>query len=344
MGEHQKIGIVLTILVVLVLNFSAASADEVWLKNGDHISGKVLNLKDNILTFSTPYAGDVSIKWDEVERLKTDTAVNLILSKDTSVIGIISPDEKGQVKVTSAELKAPVTVELANLKMINPPPPEPALKTKVNLAFGSTFTSGNTDTESIYGDGELVARTEKNRFTLGARYNYAKNDDVKAADNLLGYMKYDYFLSQKWYLYANAAGEKDDFKDINLRTSVGLGAGYQIFETELRNLSLELGASYVNEDFIVSEDKDYPAGRWGVRFDHYFLDKTLQFFLDNNGLQSFKESDDLLVYTRTGIRIPFYKQFNMTLQFNWDYNKNPSPGLKKSDEAYILAIGYQWGD
>ena len=82
------------------------------------------------------------------------------------------------------------------------------MKTNVRINFGASFTDGNTKTENIYGDGELVARTVKNRFTLGGSYLRSESEDVTTADRILGYMKYDYFLTKKWYLYAALAGEK----------------------------------------------------------------------------------------------------------------------------------------
>ena len=92
------------------------------------------------------------------------------------------------------------------------------------------------------------------------------------------------------------------------------------------NLSFELGLSYVNENYIVAEDNSFVAGRWGLRFDHFILPKSLQYFLIHTGLQSIENSEDLILFTSTGFRIPFYKNLNVTAQMNWEYDKSPSPG------------------
>ncbi len=339
----KKTGLAALIVVMTACWFvSGAAADEIWLKNGDHLSGQVVRLEESSLIFNTAYAGEISVKWQEIKNLKTDAPVKLMLGGETAVEGIVSPGENGNITVTSPELKAPLTVDLASLKMINPKPPEPPVKTNVRVNFGASITDGNTQTESIYGDGELVARTVKNRFTLGALYKRSKNDGVTTADSLLGYMKYDYFLTKKWYLYASLSGEKDEFKDLNLRSSAGLGLGYQFFESEEGKLSLDAGASYVNNDYIQAKDEGYAAGRWGVTFEYFLLKKALQFFHYHTGLQSFESSDDLLIYTQTGFRVPLYKNLNATLQFNYDYNKNPPPGREEGDSAFIFTLGYQW--
>ena len=330
----------LFIVVSAILVCGPASADEVWLKNGDRLTGKVVSLENGTLVFNTSYAGDLSIKWDEVANLKTDAPVKVVLGDATTAQGLVTPGDAGKVKVKVEQIAEPLTVALANMTTINPKPPM-TIKARVNV--GASVTSGNTDTEDIYAEGEFIARTEQNRYTIGGLYKRSEDDNVKTDDKKLGYMKYDHFLTKKWYAYANSTVEQDDFKDLDLRYTLGIGSGYQFIESERTNLSFELGLSYVNEDYIVAEDNSFAAGRWGLRFDHYILPKSLQYFLYHTGLQSVEDSDDLILLTQTGFRIPFYKSLNLTAQMNWEYDKSPSPGKEKSDYAYIVTLGYLWG-
>ena len=336
--EGKSVSSVLAVLSVLLV-FGQASADEVWLKNGDHLTGKVVSLDSGLLVFKTSYAGDLSIKWEEVANLKTDEPVKVVLGDETTAQGPVSPGEAGKVKVKAEQVAEPVTVDLANVKVINPKPP---LSTTLRISVGATRNSGNTDSQDFYGQLDFIARTAMNRFSVGGNYQRSEENNVKTADNAMAYIKYDHFLTEKWYLYANATGQQDEFQDLNLRATLGVGAGYQFFETERTNLALEGGLSYVNEDFDTAPDDSYAAGRWGLKFDHYILPKSLQFFLYHTGLQSLESSDDLVLYTQTGFRIPFYKDLNVSLQMNWQYDKSPAPGREKNDYTYILALGYQW--
>jgi putative salt-induced outer membrane protein YdiY len=331
----------LFVVVSVFLAYGLAEADEVWLKNGDHLSGKVVSLESGTLLFNTSYAGDLSIKWAEVVNLKTDAPIKVVLGDETAAQGLVTPGDPGRVKVKTEEIAEPLTVALANVTTINPKPP---MTTKARVNVGASFTSGNTDTQQIYADGEFMARTDQNRYTIGGLYKRSENNNVKTDDKKLGYMKYDHFLTKKWYAYANATAEQDDFKDLDLRYTMGIGSGYQFIESERTNLSFELGVSYVNENYIVAEDNSFAAGRWGLRFDHYILPKSLQYFLYHTGLQSLEESNDLVLLTQTGFRIPFYKSLNLTAQMNWEYDKSPSPGKEKNDYAYIVTLGYLWGN
>jgi putative salt-induced outer membrane protein YdiY len=329
-------------VLVVLLGCGWASADEVWLKNGDRLTGKVVSLEEGTLLFSTTYAGDISIKWKEVANLKTEEPIRIVLSDETTVHGPVLPGEGGKVSVRAEKLAEPVTMDLADVRIINPKPPKPPLSATLRVNLGASFATGNTDKEDIYADGEFVARTDHNRYTIGGLYRRSESDNVKTEDKSLGYMKYDHFFAKKWYAYANASGETDEFKDLDLRYTLGVGAGHQFIESERTNLSFEGGVSYVNENYDIAEDNSFAAGRWGLRFDHFILPGSLQYFLDHTGLQGLEDSEDLVLFTRTGFRVPFYRNLNFTAQMNWEYDKSPSPGKKESDYIYIFTIGYQW--
>jgi len=334
----RSVSIVLAAVLVF-FNCGWASADEVWLKNGDRITGKVMALREGILLFKTTYAGDVPILWKEVSNLRTEESIRIVLDDETTVEGPALSAEGGKISVKAEALPEPVTTDLAKVAIINPKPP---LSATLRVNLGASFATGNTDKEDVYSDGEFVARTAQNRYTIGGLYRRAESDNVKTEDKALAYMKYDHFITKKWYAYANTSGETDEFKDIDLRYTLGVGAGYQFIETDRTNFSLEGGVSYVDENHIVAEDNSFAAGRWGLRFDHFLLPKSLQFFLYHTGLQSLEDSEDLVLFTQTGFRVPFYKSLNFTGQVNWEYDKSPALGKKESDYTYIFSLGYQW--
>jgi len=233
-------------------------------------------------------------------------------------------------------------MDLSQAKFINPAP-VPALTTKGQANLGITVAKGNSDTASQHLDLEFIARTVKNRYTLGFEFNRSEDDGVESKNNSLGYVKYDHFFSKKLYGYSNVLLEKDKFKDINLRTALGLGAGYQFMESEEANLSGEAGLSYINEDFIVVPDEGYPTGRWAINFDRYLIKKSLQFFHFHEGFVSLEDTEDIFIRSRTGIRMPVSKSIKATFQVNYDWDRRPSPGMEKTDIMYIMSLGYQFG-
>ncbi len=326
---------------ILLLAIEPVLADQVNLKNGDRLTGKFISMQEGKLIFDTSYAGKITIQWSEVINIITDTPVNVMLPDGSLLKGILTPVEKGKMQLQTEKIEEAVYLDLTNITSIYIKAP-PAVKFNVRVNVGINVSKGNTDTETYHFDGEAVARTKKNRYTVGGAFNAEYTDKDKTADNSLGYMKYDHFLTKKLYLNTNASFEKDRFKDLNLRTTIGLGLGYQFFETELTNLSTEAGLAYINEDFDEADDDSYPSGRWAINFDRYLFDKFVQFFHNQSGFVSLEDSSDIFLRTRTGFRFPFYRGFNLTMQYDFDWDNLVPPDRDEVDQRYILSLGYQY--
>ena len=339
--KRNRIFIVVAVALML-LTTGNAMADELWLKNGDHITGKVIRMENKVLVFKTSYAGEVSIKWGEIANIRTDEPIQMVLSNEVSTHGIATPAENGKVKVKVDKIEEPITFDLAQVEIINPKPPGPSVKISARANVGLTGDRGNTETDNFYLDGEFVARTKKNRYTVGAEVSQETSEGERTANSALGYLKYDHFLNEKWYFYTNALFEMDEFQDLNLRSTVGAGVGHQFFETPLTNLSLEAGLSYVNEDYDEADDDNYSAGRWSLNYDRFLFDKFLQFFHFHEGYVSLEDTSNILIRSRTGLRIPVYKSLSVTAQYNFDWDSEPAPGREKVDTRYIFTLGYQY--
>jgi putative salt-induced outer membrane protein YdiY len=341
MGFNRVLAAVITVLSLLI-TAGNVMGDEIWLKNGDHISGNVFRMENKILIFKTPYAGEISVRWEEIANLRTDVPIAVVLSDETSGRGVVSAGEGGKVSVRVDNIEEPLTFDLAQVAVINPKPPKPALKLNARVNVGIAAQRGNTDTDNYHLDGEFVARTEKNRYTVGTELNREKTDGERTSNNTLGYIKYDHFLSQKWYFYSNALFEQDEFKDLDLRTTVGVGLGHQFFETPLTNLSIEAGLSYVNEDYDKADDNSYSAGRWALKYDRYLIEKVVQFFHYHEGYVSLEDTEKIVFRSRTGLRVPLYERFIATAQYNFDWDSDPAPGVERVDATYLLSLGYQY--
>ena len=340
MKTHIKT--LLFILVLLLLGFTTAFADEVRLKNGDRLTGKIVRMEEDKLVLKTDYAGDITIAWNQVAGLSADEKIKVVLSDGTALEGQTVVLEEGKMTLKTEKLEEPSAFDLAEVQAINPKD-KPAVRITARANVGIIQESGNTDSDNLRLDGSFVARTEKSRFGVGGEINREKSDDEYSVKNWLAYANYDYFITQKWYWYVGTLFENDEFADLDLRSTIGTGLGYQVFETETLNLSLSAGPAYVDENFILAEDNSYAAGQWGINYDQYFFDKFLQLFHNQTGVVSLDSSSDWFIKTRQGVRFPLYKGLTGTVQYNYDYDHNPSPDAKeKYDSKFMFLLGYSF--
>jgi putative salt-induced outer membrane protein YdiY len=332
-----------TIVLCGVFSFLCpAIADELVLSNGDGISGQLIRMEEGKLFFETSYAGEIEVNWTDVTNLVTDEPIKVILVDGTVLEGLPLKTSDRMMRLETEKLETPSDFKLSQVSAINPGE-KPVVKITTRVNVGITQERGNTDTDSLRMDGDFIARTEKSRYTLRGELNKEKVRGETTVENWLAYANYSYFLSQKWFLYAQTLFEHDEFQDLDLRSTLGAGAGYQFFETETLNLSVGFGPVWVNEDFIEAEDDDYSAGQWLISYDQYFFDKFVQLFHLQTGWIALADSDRWLIKTRQGLRFPIYQGFTSTLQYNYDYNNNPSPSAEeKWDSQLMFLLGWQF--
>ncbi len=318
-------------------------ADEITLKNGDRISGTIVKKEGESVIIKTTYAGDISINWRELNTLYSDADMQFVLVDGTSINGKAIQSQSGSIEIKSGEIVEPLSISLSQITTINPPAIDSnPVKFSGHVNAGLSITDGNTNSKNIHIDIESVSRTISNRYTIGVVHNKAETEGVDSEDNLTGYMKYDHFFTSKWYAFTNAIFIKDKFKDLNLKTAIGFGAGYQLWETPEKNLSFELGLNYVNEDYIQADDNAYPAGRWALNYDKFLFKKATQLFHKHEVLLGLEQVDDVSILTQTGLRFPLIERLNATFQVNWDWDNTPAPGTKRADTDYLATIGYSW--
>jgi putative salt-induced outer membrane protein YdiY len=198
----------------------------------------------------------------------------------------------------------------------------------------------------------MVVRTEKSRYTVVGELDREEKTNKKrdggdgrshrSEDSTFGSFKYDYFFAEKWYLYNAAAAKSDDMAEIDLRTAFGVGLGHQFFDTEETKLSLEAGPAYVSTNYDDDDDEDYGAGRWAVKFEQRLFENVVTLFHNHEGLMSFEETKDTFLRSRTGFRIPTYHKVHLTLQYNFDWEKNPAENSTGTDTKLVYKIGYEW--
>ncbi len=312
------------------------------LVNGDRLTGTIVRKEDDTLVFQTSYGGELIIRWVDVTGIFSDKTQRIYLDDGRRLTGKPVPGGEGEITVQAEGELPSEPVPVSRVRWINPSPEVAGEGVKFNGRFnlGVASTAGNTDTDKLHIDTEVIARALRNRYTAGFDVNEAQTSGVKSESNWLAYLKYDHFLRPKWYAYLNGSAEKDRFKDIELRTTAGVGSGYQFIETGRTNLSLEGGVSHVRTEFDLAPHEDYAALRWALKFEHFLFKSQVQFFHQHETLLSIDDPEKVLVKSMTGLRMPIVDKIRTSLQYNVDWENEPAPGRVKTDRAVLFTLGY----
>ena len=326
--------------VVLVTMATNALADEVRLANGDRLTGEILTMEAESLTLKTTYAGDIKLNWQDVVCVTSDRDLTFRLKNKEVFMGRATCPGEGRIQVVGVTIGESGDLSLDQLEAINPSPPPPAITYTGNFTAGANGSSGNTDEVAAYFSAGFIARSKRHRLTLAGKYNYGETDNEITTRNALGSIKYDFFFTDRLYSYAHGLFENDEFQDLNLRSTTGLGLGYQVFDTERTSLFIEGGVSYLNEDFDVARDNHYTSGRESLGFTFDILPERVRFFHLHELYISLEESDEYYFRADQGLRFTLFKNFFASFEVDYSYNRQPAPGKKSADTRYIAGLGY----
>lgn len=323
-----------------------AAAGVIHLSDGDRLTGELVTLAEGTLRLKPAWSNEpIEVPWSAVTGLESEAPLTLVLEDGTRLVGPVEPsaERSETVVVLSEPVAAPATVRLAAITAINPPePPEPAVRLQGNASAGLIVNQGNTESRSLYLEAEAIARTETDRYTLGAQATRTEDDGETTADSSRGWVDYDHFLSERWYLASSALFTRDEFQDLKLRSSLALSSGYQFLETPRTELSAELGASYVDESFFDAEDDAYPAARWSFDLSHRLGGERVELFHSHEGFFNLEESGDPLIRSKTGARFKLLGAFIATTQVQLDYDADPAPGREREDWRYLVNLGVEF--
>ena len=333
----------LTLFSVTLLAVSAG-ADEVYLKNGDRLSGKIVRLTDGKLVLKSDAAGQVTVSQTDIQSFSSSAPVEIHL-KDGAVLNQnVQVAEPGQFAIETGTTLRAQTFQLTDLVSINPPP-KPKPKWTGNLSAGFAATSGNTSTEAINAGFRVGRRSEKDRTTASADYAKGKQDDPDTGEEKTtedwwrGKAQYDYFFSKKFFGFVNGSYEKDSIAELDRRVVVGGGGGYQWIESERTNFSTSIGLASLYEKFDNATDSNSElSAQAGYNLDHQ-LNKSVKFLHDLTYYPALDKVSDYYLTTTAELRASLTQTMFANFKMIFNYDATPATGRSSTDVKYIFGIG-----
>ncbi len=330
-------------IVLLAVLARPVFADQVHMKNGDRITGVIVTVSKGSLVLRTSYAGQITIQWVEVSMFITDSPAQVVLKDERSLEGTTKPMQDGKLGLEVEGTGETIAISLADIEAVNPEPLAPTRKVEVSADFGWEADRGNTVKDQLRLDGEFLVRRDEHRVKLGANIQYEENFGNITKNKGLGYLEYNYLITDKQYLFGRSLVSYDKFKDLRRRNTLDGGAGYQFLETPLTNLFVEAGLSGVKEEYRdPGGEQEFPAITWTLDYDRWFLNKHLQFFHNQRVYVGLDTLDNSFWFTRTGIRIPLYKYLRLTFRFDYDWDDIPFRPVDNADIKFITMIGFKY--
>ncbi|MEH6581998.1 MAG: DUF481 domain-containing protein [Halioglobus sp.] len=336
--------VVVSLLLVLSTLYSTASpADRLHFSDGESITGAMVSIEDGKVKWQSPILGELNIELHHIEKMETGEHYDLDTSgrKLTNCWMYIQSEKQHLHCDEGVEVLSNWKLVVAAGETITEP--QPLLIPKGNLIIAAEDSSGNNNITKYNIQARSELRYIESRHTIALLYEEESVETLTTKNKWTTSYQYDQFFTQQWFATGNAFYQEDEFREIDQRTSVGLGMGYQFLETTYFNLLAKGTVNYVDEQFSNGVDRTTPAFLWNLDFVWRFNETGMEFYHRHAILQSFDSSEDWEVTMVTGFKYPINGHFSSVIQLDYDYDNLPAEDqVDSKDKKWSIGLNYDW--
>ncbi len=347
------------VMAVLVLLALCASADVVTLTDGSRVLGTVQRLQDGKLIMETQFAGTLEIDASLIETIATDAPVNVGVDTGDRLMGPIEWKPEFGAALVQTELGGiPVAVERIDaiwpqggkspevlvmeqqIEQVKEEMKKARGKWALHIEFGLLSQEGNTEKFQARGGIEGRRTTDRDLLRLYVTANYAETGDARDSSEVIGGAYYEYLFTKKFFGYARSEFEYDEFENIELRSTVALGAGYYWLKKEKHELKTRGGIGYLHETYLDDTDSKN-AAQAELALDYRLdinswlrLQHGTVYYPTFDSVRDYRlVSDSALIFHLTEDRL-----INLKLGARYAYDSMPEGGAERLDQTYYANI------
>lgn len=320
----------LTMILYLLLS-SSALADQVVLKNGDRLSGKVLEQDAETVVVETAYAGAVKIAASHVEKVLLDTA--------------------------AAKTSGPAAV--AELHAAPKPAPKPAEPKRLfggrhygiadgwsgNANIGFSYTGGNSENTTMTTGLRAVKSGGVDNLTVYVRSLWNSNRKLEShnttSNAYWGGARYDRNFNERQFAFGSFDFESDRPKKLNFRSVAGAGLGRHIVKTDRTEIDLLLGGAW-NHTWQAGSNTDSPEALAGNTLKHRFNDR-LKVQSSFTLYQNVTDRREFRYILDSTFSVDLTKKIGWFVTVGNRFNNDPVGIADKNDFLFTTGVRWNYG-
>lgn len=345
----------LTCTVLLIALATQTQADQITLKNGDRVTGKIVKTDGGKLVITTELLGDVSVDLGAISNITTDQPLYVTLEDGRTVSGTLTASaDKVELRPANANV---VAVDRSAIRVIRSEAEHVAYQDSLEPGLlegwsggadvGFSLTSGSSETTNLAIGLAGTRETRNDKTTIYASSIYSRDgssgDSETTANTIRGGVRYDRDINRKFFAYGFTDLEHNGLQDLTLRFVLGGGLGYHAIRNERTQLDL-LGGLDWNREYFRGDfnDRSSMEAQLGQTLSHRFssrvsLKEQLFFFPNLTDGGTYRINFDAALVTDISRRIAW----QLTLSDR--YLSDPPPGLEKNDLLLTTGLKIKLG-
>jgi putative salt-induced outer membrane protein YdiY len=318
---------------VLLLALSCpVAADQLVMRNGDVISGKIKSVTNGKATIKPDYAGALEVKLSQVQSIRSDAPMEVELTDGRELSARFDGLADGRLVLASEGQTTPI--EPGAIRHAVPPRKQYQRVTRVEASL--SFDQGNTDGRKAEVQTDTRLRLGEHRHHVKAALRReAQNGVDRKRQNQFRY-QYDWMVSKPWYVGFSADFESDPIRALDHRTTAGAVLGRDIVNTPGRFLTVKLGLGYSDER-LGGIPENGPVGLGELTFEYDF--GRLDVLHDLGVNYQHYGANNLVLKSTTALRFDLFRNLYTSLSYRFDYETEPAPGKSEYDSTLTVGLG-----
>jgi hypothetical protein len=265
-----KAALIALALLAAAFPLLAQKTDVVTLSNGDRITGEIKSYASGRLTVDTSHSSWIKVKWSLITSISSDKQFDVETIDGVHYYGYLTQSEPpGNLTIVSG----PQTVTIGFFEVFELAPVYEAFwkRWEGSLDLGFNYTQSN-DLVQFNFDFDATYRMRESQFVVDLTAFFSKQEGVTGASRGSLSLLYDRYLGTRWVGEAFIGLDRNIQLGLDLRETVGLGAGYFLARTN-QSWLLALAGFTGNHEIPVEGDNDNSAEMVvGGRYSYFMYD------------------------------------------------------------------------
>lgn len=259
-----------------------ALADQVFLSNGDRISGKIQMEVENI-NVTSPAVGELKVPRSVVVKIVMEKPTPLMVGGEILEATSVTFDaHSAAVEVDRGRIvNAPgSTIMSAPLSTHVPSSAFAELLRPWNFSFDAGFTAarGNTALNNLNFGFKTVETSDTHRLNLAITSLLAQSGvvgrQITTANNIRSSARYEFNVSDRVFGFSLATFDSDQLQHLDLRSVFGGGVGFRLVENKGAKLDVFSGGTFDQESFSDHRDRNSGELLAGEEMSYKFSNRT----------------------------------------------------------------------
>jgi hypothetical protein len=248
----------------------AQKKDVIVLSNGDRVTGEIKSYDEGRLVVDTSHSSWIKVKWSLIESISSEKQFDVETIDGLRHFGILAPsDPPGRLVIVSG----PQTVEVAFFDIFRLAPVHQTFwrRWEGSLDIGFNYTQSSNLIQFNL-NGAATFRRREDQIVAELSSFFSRQDEVTGAERGSFSLRYDRFLKKRWILEAGGGLDRNVQLGLDLRISLGAGAGRYLVQTNQTQMTVFAGLLGNHETPVSGEGRYNSEATVGWRYERFMYD------------------------------------------------------------------------